>query len=155
MSDIFEKLINKHITVSCAESCTGGLLAAAFTDVPGISAVFYEGVVTYANKAKERLGVKRETLRNFGAVSENTALEMAEAIRKRAETDIGLSTTGIAGPGGGTPEKPVGLVYCAISSEKETRVYRLNLSGSRDEIRRQTVEFLLEKLKSFVCLESK
>ena len=74
MSDIFEKLINKHITVSCAESCTGGLLAAAFTDAPGISAVFFEGAVTYANEAKERLGVKAETLQNFGAVSENTAL---------------------------------------------------------------------------------
>ena len=75
---------------------------------------------------------------------------MAECIRKRAKSDIGLSTTGIAGPGGGTPEKPVGLVYCAISSEKETRVYKLNLSGSRDEIRRQTVEFLLEKLEEYI-----
>ena len=140
MSDIFEKLINKHITVSCAESCTGGLLAAAFTDAPGISAVFFEGAVTYANEAKERLGVKAETLQKFGAVSENTALEMAECIRKRAKSDIGLST----------PEKPVGLVYCAISSEKETRVYKLNLSGSRDEIRRQTVEFLLEKLEEYI-----
>lgn len=150
MSDIFEKLINKHITVSCAESCTGGLLAAAFTDAPGISAVFFEGAVTYANEAKERLGVKAETLQNFGAVSENTALEMAECIRKRAKSDIGLSTTGIAGPGGGTPEKPVGLVYCAVSSEKETRVYKLNLSGSRDEVRRQTVKTLLEKLEVYI-----
>ena len=106
------KLLEKNITISCAESCTGGMFAAALTDVPGISAVFDRGIVTYSNKAKmEELGVKEETLAAHGAVSEETAMEMAEGIRRVSGSDIGISVTGIAGPGGGTPEKPVGLVY--------------------------------------------
>ena len=147
MEKLIKKLIDNKITVSTCESCTGGLLAAEFVNVPGASEVFTEGIVTYSNEAKMRLGVKAETLKEHGAVSEETALEMANAIRKRAGTTLGISTTGVAGPGGGTPEKPVGLVYTAIVSDKEQNVYKLLLRGDRTAVRRQTVEFIIKKLK--------
>ena len=136
---VIKKLLAQKKTVAVAESCTGGLLAAAFTDYAGISEIFMEGVVTYANAAKVRLGVKQETLTKYGAVSHETAREMAVAVRKRANTDIGLSTTGIAGPGGGTEKKPVGLVYVGISTEKETKSYALRFAGNRNDVRKKTV----------------
>ena len=109
------KLINHGLTIACAESCTGGMFASALTDIPGISASFDRGIVTYSNRAKvEELGVKPETLEKHGAVSEETAIEMASGVRQVSGTDIGISVTGIAGPDGGTPEKPVGLVYIGI-----------------------------------------
>ena len=147
MEKLIKKLIDNKITVSSCESCTGGLLAAEFVNVSGASEVFMEGAVTYSNEAKIRLGVKEETLNVHGAVSEETALEMANAIRQRAGTTLGISTTGIAGPGGGTDEKPVGLVYTAIVSDKEQNVYKLLLDGDRTAVRRQTVEFIRKKLK--------
>ena len=109
-------LIERGITVSCAESCTGGRFAAALTDIPGISKVFDRGIVTYSNAAKiQELGVKFETLAEHGAVSEETAKEMAVGIRRVSGSDIGISVTGIAGPDGGTDEKPVGLVYIGLA----------------------------------------
>ena len=144
---VFDSLIEKNIKVATAESCTGGMLGAAFTDYPGISSVFLEGVITYANEAKIRLGVSPDTLKAHGAVSHETAAEMAEAVRKRAGADIGISTTGIAGPGGGSPEKPVGLVFVGIASADETKTYALRLSGDRDAIRRKTVSICLWLLK--------
>lgn len=109
-------LIDKGISISSAESCTGGLFAAALTDVPGISAVFDRSLVTYSNVAKEQeLGVKHETLEKFGAVSRETALEMAEGVMKASGSDIGISVTGIAGPDGGSEEKPVGMVYIGFA----------------------------------------
>ena len=109
-------LMSRNITIAAAESCTGGLFGAALTDVPGISAVFDRSLVTYSNQAKmDELGVKAETLEKYGAVSEQTAVEMAEGVRLKAGTDIGVSVTGIAGPDGGTEEKPVGLVYIGLS----------------------------------------
>lgn len=111
-------LMSKGLTIAAAESCTGGMFGAALTDVPGISAVFDRSLVTYSNQAKmDELGVKAETLEKYGAVSEETALEMAEGVRKKAGTDIGISVTGIAGPDGGTEEKPVGLAYIGLSLE--------------------------------------
>lgn len=108
-------LIDKHITISCAESCTGGLFAGALAGIPGISAVFERGIVTYTNRAKkEELGVSRETLRKYGAVSPQTAMEMAAGLSAKTGSDICVSVTGIAGPDGGTEEKPVGLVYIGI-----------------------------------------
>ena len=102
----------KGMTLSSAESCTGGMFAAAVTDIPGISSVFQRGLVTYSNEAKiEELGVSSETLEKFGAVSRETAVEMVEGLKRVSGSDICISVTGIAGPGGGTPEKPVGLVY--------------------------------------------
>ncbi|MBO4897936.1 MAG: nicotinamide-nucleotide amidohydrolase family protein [Clostridia bacterium] len=145
--NIFEYLIENNITVATCESCTGGLLAAAFTDVPGISSVFLEGAVTYTNEAKERLGVKCETLEEFGAVSRQTAREMAQCIKERAKSDIGISTTGVAGPEP-SEGKPVGLVYTAIASKNKTHVFELNLSGSRREIREETVKAVLRHLKN-------
>ena len=146
MEKLIKKLIDNKITVSTCESCTGGLLAAEFVNVSGASEVFMEGIVTYSNEAKMRLGVNEETRKVHGAVSEETALQMANAIRERAGTTLGISTTGIAGPGGGTPEKPVGLVYTAIVSERMQNVYKLQLDGDRTAVRRQTVEFITKKL---------
>lgn len=147
LDNIFEFLIENHITVAAAESCTGGLLAAAFTDVSGISAVFLEGAVTYSNEAKERLGVKRETLEKYGAVSEETAAEMALCIKRRAGSDIGISTTGAAGPAS-SEGKPVGLVYTAIATKNKTYVYTLHLNGTRRGIREKAVKEVLNNLKN-------
>lgn len=146
MEKLIKKLIDNKITVSTCESCTGGLLAAEFVNISGASDVFMEGIVTYSNEAKIRLGVKEETLNVHGAVSEETALEMANSIKERAGTTLGISTTGIAGPGGGTPEKPVGLVYVAIVSDKKQKVCKLQLSGDRTAVRLGTVKFIIEKL---------
>lgn len=131
-----ETLLEKRMTIATAESCTGGMLASALLSVPGSSGCFLEGFVTYANAAKEaRLGVRHETLEAFGAVSENTAREMAEGARRASGADLAVSTTGIAGPDGGTAEKPVGLVYIAIASEAGTQARRLQLNGDRERIR--------------------
>lgn len=146
MEKLIKKLSDNKITVSTCESCTGGLLAAEFVKVSGASDVFMEGAVTYSNDAKMRLGVKEETLKVHGAVSEETALQMANCIKERSGTTLGISTTGIAGPGGGTPEKPVGLVYVAIASDKKQKVYKLQLSGDRTAVRAGTVKFIIEKL---------
>ena len=138
---VVHTLAARGLTLSTAESCTGGLLSKRLTDVPGCSAVFDCGVTSYANEIKERvLGVARETLARYGAVSEQTAREMADGVRRLAGADIGVSTTGVAGPGGGTEEKPVGLVYVAVSSEwysdvKELRLGRGIETGERDYIR--------------------
>ena len=109
---VCRKLMEKGLTLSSAESCTGGKFAAAVTDIPGISAVFQRGLVTYSNQAKmDELGVKAETLEKYGAVSEETAMEMVEGLRRVSGSDVCVSVTGIAGPGGGNDAKPVGLVY--------------------------------------------
>lgn len=127
-------LIEKNISVSCAESCTGGLFAGALTDIPGISSIFDRGIVTYSNRAKiEELGVKAETLDKFGAVSEETACEMAAGLQKKTGSDLCISVTGIAGPGGGTEEKPVGLVYIGIAYEGKVTAVK---SQYRDVSRR-------------------
>jgi len=123
-----KKLLNQSISVSSAESCTGGLFAQTMTEVAGISAVFDRGFITYSNQAKmEELGVKAETLEKFGAVSEETAIEMAEGLKSVTGSRLCISVTGIAGPDGGTEEKPVGLVYiCAILDEKRvTREFKI------------------------------
>lgn len=126
-------LLDDGETLATVESCTGGLIAKRLTDIAGVSAVYLGGAVTYANEAKENLvGVKHETLLANGAVSEEVAREMAEGIRVALGADYGISTTGIAGPGGGTPEKPVGTVYIAIASKEKTLVKRLQLPPMRD-----------------------
>ena len=113
---IILKLIEKNITISTAESCTGGSLGKIITSVPGASSIYGYGFITYANEAKERLlGVFPETLEKYGAVSHQTATQMAQGAKKVSGSDIAVSVTGIAGPGGGTQEKPVGLVYIAIA----------------------------------------
>ena len=125
-----KKLIKHGLTIASAESCTGGLFAKRITDIPGISKVYNRGFVTYSNESKtEELGVSEKTLKKFGAVSEETAVEMAIGVRKNAGTDIGISVTGIAGPEGGTSEKPVGTAYICVSYNNEHLVVKTN---SRD-----------------------
>ncbi len=134
-------LLSKKMTVTTAESCTGGLIASRIVNVPGSSAALMQGLVTYSNEAKMRyLGVREETLRAHGAVSEETAFEMASLGAKNAGTDVCIASTGIAGPGGATPGKPVGLVYIAAAVGEKCTVKKLQLSGSRREIREQAAE---------------
>ncbi len=145
---VCKRLIKNNITVAVSESCTGGLLSTAFTDIPGISQIFVEGAVTYSNDAKmRRLGVKKETLYKYGAVSAETAAEMAEGIAKSAGTDIGISTTGIAGPGGGTPEKPVGLVYIGLYIKGKVITKKLGFNGNREKVRMCTVDAVFDALR--------
>ena len=130
---LVEKLIEKGKKIAVAESCTGGLIAKRITDISGCSEVFLGGCVTYANSAKEGLiGVNHNTLQAYGAVSEAVAIEMACGVRKALGADIAISTTGIAGPGGGTPEKPVGTVWVGISSDNGDRAVLLKLSSRRE-----------------------
>lgn len=150
-----EMLIQKGVTIAFAESCTGGLISSVITDIPGISAVFDRAVVSYSNKAKvENLGVKQETLDKFGAVSMETAVEMAEGIRKVAGTDLGLSVTGIAGPDGGTELKPVGLVYVALASKNGTVCKELRLAGNRRKIRNNTVLNAFDMIRRWLMNEN-
>lgn len=131
--ELVRRLKESGKTIATAESCTGGLIAKRITDISGSSAVFLGGCVTYANSAKEGLiGVSRESLRRYGAVSEQVALEMARGVRHAVGADIAISTTGIAGPDGGTPDKPVGTVWVGISSEKGDRAVLLKLSPRRE-----------------------
>ena len=137
---VVQLLLEKEYTITTAESCTGGLLAGTLLNVSGASGVYNEGYITYANEAKERLvGVKHETLETFGAVSEQTAREMAEGAAKAAKANVGLSTTGVAGPTGGTPEKPVGLIYIGCCINGVTKVKECRFDGSREENRKHAV----------------
>ena len=133
----------KALTISTAESCTGGMIASKLIEVPGISENFIEGIVSYSNEAKiKRLKVKKETLEKYGAVSEEVAREMLEGLK----TDIGISTTGIAGPGGGTKDKPVGLVYIGIKVKDEVKIFRRELKGDRNKIRQRAMMHALYNL---------
>lgn len=144
-------LIKKKYTMTTAESCTGGMIAARMVNAPGISAVLKSGFITYANEAKEELlGVSHDTLEKFGAVSRETAEEMAEGAVKAAHTDAAVAVTGIAGPDGGTKEKPVGLVYIGVNVRGNVEVREYHFSGSRQKIRESVtaaaLTFLREKL---------
>jgi nicotinamide-nucleotide amidase len=135
-------------TLAVAESCTGGLISQRLTEVPGSSVYFMEGVVTYSNDAKTRsLGVDSELILKHGAVSWEVAEAMAEGVRHRADTDFGLSATGIAGPGGGTEDKPVGLVYIALSDDAHTEHRKLMLPGDRNLIRWRASQAALDLLR--------
>lgn len=136
--ELVTKLIDKGLTISTAESCTGGLLAKHITDISGASQCFDRGFITYSNKAKEdHLSVKNETLENLGAVSEQTAIEMALGCKNISNSNISLTTTGIAGPSGGTLEKPVGLVYIGYANTNTNFAQKFLFKGNRDEIRNQ------------------
>lgn len=133
---VCDALIKKGLKLATAESCTGGLLAQKITSVAGASECFDCGTVTYSNEQKVRmLGVSETTLKKFGAVSEETALEMCRGIKKAANADFGIGITGIAGPGGGTADKPVGLVYIGICGENVHRAYKCNFVGDRCAVR--------------------
>lgn len=145
---VAKSLIKKGLTIGSAESCTGGLIASRLIDYPGVSSVFLEGAVTYSNEAKIRtLKVKEETLNTVGAVSEETAIEMAEGIAKRCGSDIGISTTGIAGPGGGTEEKPVGLVYIGIYVNGKAYAKRHIFTGNREAVRNRACMTALDMVR--------
>ena len=146
-------LKEKGYTVTTAESCTGGLVSGTIVNTAGASDVLNEAYITYSNQAKEKLlGVSHETLEKYGAVSAQTAKEMAEGAAKAAGANMGLSTTGIAGPGGKKKKKPVGLVYVGCSLNQKTETIECRFSGDRQENRRQAVERVLslaiEMLKS-------
>ena len=146
-SELGERLQNQELSIAAAESCTGGLLSHVLTAVSGSSNYFIGGIVAYSNPIKEKfLGVKSETLLNFGAVSSQTAQEMANGIRHKFQTDIGLSTTGIAGPTGGTHEKPVGLVWIGISTPQKTTAYECHFNGNREGVQYSTVREILSRL---------
>ena len=133
----------KPLTISTAESCTGGMVASKLIEVPGISENFIESIVSYSNEAKiKRLKVKKETLEKYGAVSEEVAREMLAGLK----TDVGISTTGIAGPGGGTKDKPVGLVYIGIKVKNEVKVFKRELKGDRNKIRQRAMMHALYNL---------
>ncbi len=146
--EVVQLLKSAGMTVTTVESCTGGLISATLVDVTGASAVLNQAYVTYANEAKHSLvGVKEETLEAYGAVSEQTAREMAEGGAKAAKADAALAVTGIAGPDGGTSEKPVGLVYIGCHVNGNTVVERNIFSGTRREVREQSVGAALALLK--------
>jgi len=142
-------LTERHQTLALAESCTGGLIANRVTNVAGASAVFLGGLVTYSNQAKQDLlGVRPETLASHGAVSEETATEMAEAVRRALGADYALAVTGIAGPSGGTPTKPVGTVYIALASTAPTQVEHRFNPLDRETFKRMVSEQALALLRS-------
>jgi nicotinamide-nucleotide amidase len=141
----------RSLTVATAESCTGGLVAVRLTSVPGSSAVFLGGIVAYANEAKESLlGVPAELLAAHGAVSAETAVAMAHGARERLGTDLAVSVTGIAGPGGGTPEKPVGLVHLCAAGPHGERSREFVVTGDRDTVRRRAAVGALHLLRALV-----
>lgn len=149
--DLVPLLIQKKLKITTAESCTGGLAAKLITDVSGSSACFEAGVITYSNVAKQKLlGVSESTLEKYGAVSEQTAAQMCEGALTLAGADIAVSITGIAGPTGGTPDKPVGLVYVGVSGRFGTKTERLMLSGTREEIRSQTAHRALQIAEQYI-----
>lgn len=149
--EIISKLIENNITLSTAESCTGGSLGKIITSVPGASSIYGYGFITYANEAKEKiLGVPHEILELHGAVSYQTAICMAEGAKRVSGSHIAVSVTGIAGPGGGTEQKPVGLVYIALAHEGETIYKKLNLSGNREEIRAKTCYEVFNLIKETI-----
>ncbi|MEA1882985.1 MAG: competence/damage-inducible protein A [Thermotogota bacterium] len=142
-----QKLIENNLTLSTAESCTGGLLSSTIVDVSGASKTFLGGFITYSNEEKtNRLGVDRETLKKHGAVSSQTAEAMAKGVCKYVDTNIGISTTGIAGPTGGTKEKPVGTVFIGLCYNGEVISKRFFFRGNRGKIRIRTVKMALKML---------
>lgn len=148
--------LSRHSLSLCtAESCTGGLVAGRITSVSGSSGYFEGGFITYSNTAKNLLiGVPGELIERYGAVSDETARSMAEGARERLDTDMSVAVTGIAGPTGGTPEKPAGTVYIAVARRDKTSVRKFQFAGTRHEIRRQTTEealkFVLDEIEAWV-----
>lgn len=149
VNKVSDELKKQRKTVATAESCTGGLLAHTFTNISGSSEYFDRGVVAYSNKAKmELLGVPEELLHTHGAVSKEVAVAMAQAIQGNAHVDYGLATTGIAGPTGGTKEKPVGLVFIALSTKDTVMVKKFLFSGNRLTNKENTCQAAFELLQT-------
>ena len=150
---VISYLIDSGKTIATAESCSGGLIAHRLTNVPGASTPFIGGIVAYSNQVKMNLlAVPPSTLEIHGAVSEETARAMAEGARQTLGTDLAIAVTGIAGPGGGTAEKPVGLVYMAVASAGDTRAAKCQFQGDRESIKMQTADAALNLV--WECLNS-
>lgn len=150
-NEVAELLIKKRWTISIAESCTGGLMSHRLTNIPGSSSYFLCGFVTYSNSAKiDILGVKIETINNHGAVSGQIAIEMARGARIMTRSTLALSITGIAGPGGATESKPVGLVYIGMSDLREDIYQKFNFLGNRLENKFQSTQNALKLLKEYL-----
>lgn len=146
-----ELLKEKKFTISCAESCTGGLLTSKLTDIAGSSEYVKGSIVSYSNEIKiSAVRVNEETLKNFGAVSYETAYEMAKNIREIFKTDIGVGITGIAGPGGGSDKKPVGLVYISVANKNSVHVEKFIFTGNRIEIKNKSADTALKMLLKFL-----
>ncbi len=144
-------LLQKSATLAVAESCTGGLIGKTITDIAGSSAVFYGGFLLYSNEAKMNLaGVSSETLESHGAVSEETAGEMAQGTRTKCGTDFALAVSGVAGPGGGTNAKPVGTVWIALDSKEGTVARKFLFPGDREQVRQETVREALNLLNNTI-----
>ncbi len=151
---LVEKLISLKETLSTAESCTGGLIGGAITSVSGASLVYERGFITYANSAKEELlGVSAETLLSLGAVSPDVALQMAEGVCRVSGSHLGIAVTGIAGPGGGTPQKPVGLVFVGICYKNNSKVLECHFDGDRNRVRESTVFTALSEAYKTILYE--
>lgn len=145
-------LLSRHdLSVATAESCTGGLVSAALCEIPGISAYFEEGYITYSENAKmKNLGVSSDTLRKYGVVSTQTAMEMAQGAAQRAKAKCAIATTGVAGPAGGTKETPVGTVYIACVVNEYTYVECMHFQGNRNQIRMQAADYAIEMLCDYI-----
>ncbi len=147
INTIFLELKNQNLSIATAESCTGGLIGNTFTNVSGSSEYFKLGIIAYNNKSKVKLlDISEIMLKKYGAVSKEVAKSMADGVRKLLNVDIGISTTGIAGPTGGTKEKPIGLVYIAVSTRKVTIVKKFNFPGDRLKNKDSTCNAALEML---------
>jgi len=145
------KLIKRNISISIAESCTGGLIASSITKINGASKIFSCGIVSYSNDTKVKyLSVSKKTLRKFGAVSSNVANEMLDGLYKKEKTKITISTTGIAGPNGGSKKKPVGLVYIGIKFKNKNYIYKNLFKGTRFEIQKKTTNFVFKKIEELI-----
>lgn len=150
-TDVLEKLGKAGLSLAVAESCTGGRICDRLTDVPGSSENFKGGIVTYSNDSKVKfLNVSHATLKAHGAVSEECAKEMAAGVVRAFNADVGVSVTGIAGPGGATPQKPVGLVFIGIAWKKEQAAFRYFFDGDRKRVKAQATEQALQLVLDFI-----
>ena len=148
---IINQLIENNITVSVAESCTGGKLSKCFTDHQGVSKIFEMGLVTYSNNSKNLiLNISLKLISQKGAVSEEIAKKMIDNLSKISNSKICISTTGIAGPNGGSKDKPVGLVYVGIKFNKRDKIYKKKFSGNRKKIQDKTINFIFEEIKKLL-----
>ena len=150
---IIQRLIKKNITISVAESCTGGLVASEIISTPNSSKIFNLGIIAYSNKSKVKvLGVDKKNLLKFGAVSSQVCKGMVENLHKISKSDICISTTGIAGPGGGTISKPVGLVYIGLKFKKTSQIFMFNFNQNftRNKIQKLTVKTVLDLIDKLI-----
>ena len=148
---IIKKLLKRNISISIAESCTGGLLSSKFTSVAGISKIFNMGLITYSNKSKSSLlKISQNDLKKYGAVSHQTAALMVKNLQRLTKSKLCISTTGIAGPSGGTKVKPVGLIYFGIKYRNKTIILEKKFKGSRIQIQQKTVKAIFATLEKLI-----